>query len=240
MTVNLYELATQVRHRADVYGSSHINSDGYDLYPLINEAIRHQWDMMIEAFGDEFFCDVGKLTVSAGISNYSTSTVVAKWGGNITGVPWKIIRMGLTLNNVSYPIQRFNSATDPFDFVTEQTWTRDNVRYWVRWNYITFYPCPDAEYVVDVFSIPTLTDLSAVTDTLDTRLEPFKEYLITYAAIKVLDKQERDSTALRATLADIREHIIRKAPRKVRQPRTVADVERLKANRSSRYGLEVT
>lgn len=69
---------------------------------------------------------------------------------------------------------------------------------------------------------PEVTELVADTDTVLT--EPmFDEYISTYAAIRALDKEESDSSALRANLADL-EKFVREfgEARQVAEPRAIS------------------
>ena len=95
--------------------------------------------------------------------------------------------------------------------------------------------------ILTVHYVPEFVPLALDTDVLLTELI-FDEFIVTYAAIRALDKEESDSGALRANLAELTRFIKQFGEsRQIAQPRQISVVEddymgQTTSNRFSRYG----
>ena len=234
MAVTLTQWREKIRRRADLYDSDHMVDDATDLDAIINESMRNAWDFLVEAFGDEFFSVPCTLTLAA-LQWYSGLGAIS--GLNAAAPTWKILRVDFAdSNGTRYPMERLNLANAILDTTNSAQWVPGQVSYALRWDQIIFQPIPQTQQTVNIQAIPKPNTLTLGTDTLANTLnsvssinplEEFAELPITYAAIKLITKQERDPTALMAQLEDIRQHILRRSGRLDRQPRTIVNRQRL-------------
>jgi hypothetical protein len=100
-----------------------------------------------------------------------------------------------------------------------------NLRYRLLGNQIEFIPTPSSGQRIQLWYIPKLTQLISDTDITVTGISGWLEYVITDAAIKVLQKEESDVTILGAQKMALIRRIQESAMnRDVAQPDHITDI----------------
>jgi hypothetical protein len=239
--VTLGEFHDRIRHRCDMYDSNFV-TDGYELTNIVNDSAGVVYDFLIEAFGDEFFFNSCITTVNA--VSTAAATDLGTWIGTISTSdsypisPWKIISVKFKFNNYYYPIKRIGKNQSITDIVNPRVWVPNGVYYIYHWEYIKFYPNPSSNQTILMDIIPALKNLYYETDTLTSAtvstplnqhpIDKFSDLVVLNAAIKIMNKQERDITALAAEYAELKDHIRKNAPHLDRTPRCVTDAQKTK------------
>jgi hypothetical protein len=255
--ITLEEWRTRVRNRSDLYDSAFVSDglgDGYDGYggelcTFINDALGTSYDFLIEVFGDEFF--LNECTSSIVSSPSGSQTNIGSWIGTISTIdnypisPWKLLSVKFKYNDYYYPCKRIQPNQVVLDYVRPRRWVPEGVFYTYHWEYIKFYPNPDSKQTVSIQMIPALKVLYYPTDylnlvTVSTQtnqhpLEKFADLTVLQAAIKCLNKQERDTSALQLELEQYKDHIRKNAPRLDRTPRTIVDAQKNKSDSTNWY-----
>lgn len=189
----LTSLRDDVRARGDFVGDGNI-SDA-DLLLWINQGIAEYRDICITA-DPWFFHTSSSVSATAGTSAYALpATFVYALGVDvlINGRTFPIERM--------QPQERIGPNSPSFIGFYGVPFTR----YDVRGSNLVFDPDPGTNTYTLHFS-PTQTDLAAPADTFD-GITGWEDYVVTFAVIRALDRQEQDSTPFRADLARLEARI---------------------------------
>ncbi len=244
--ITLTEWRTRVRNRADLYSSSFVSDgtgDGYDGYggelcSMINDSLGKSYDFLIECFGDEFFMNSCAYTVMANIDAQNEG----EWIGTMNTEtaypmsPHKIFGVKFKYNNLYYPCKRIEKNQSITDVITARNWYPGGVYYSYHWEWLRFYPTATSTQYVLIDMVPALKVLYYPTDYLTMStvstplnqhpLEKFADLTVLDVAIKCLNKQERDVTALNLELEQLKDHVRKNSPRLDRTPRTIVDAQR--------------
>lgn len=206
-TVTLTNLILQVRERSDHVNSNFV-SDA-ELTRFINKSAEWFYDLLTDA-GVDYFT--------------TTDTVATDGSTEAYNLPADFYK----LRGVDYTLNGEATAMDKFVFLDRNRYVdrAPVTRYRIVGDQIHFKPAPSAQ-TITLWYDPVFTDLSAGGDTLDT-VNGWDEFVILDSAIKVLDKEESDSTLLRA---ERDQHLQRiedmKRDRDLGLPETVTDVTRV-------------
>lgn len=195
--MTLAQLRTAVRQRADMVGSTFV-SDA-ELTSYINQSYFELYDLMVQKYGDNYF-----VSTPVTLTTDGTSTLYDLPNGtNYTAAPalYKLLGVDLALGNSpdSYvTIKPFNfSDRNRFSVPNFQSFYGvTNLRYRLNGSQLWLTPTPAANQSIRVWYIPQLTELSADTDKTVDLVSGWSEYIIADAAIKCLQKEESDVSAL--------------------------------------------
>jgi hypothetical protein len=173
---------------------------------LIKEAIREYVDSVQSVAALEFLCRSYSLSTVAGTASYVV--------GNGTTHPYmyKAVAVLVSFNGRNFPIRRDTilALQDPD---MGNGWTSSGaVRYGIgpldssNHRTLLFTPAPRAVHSATVLYIPTLDDLGDAVDIPS--LMGWDEFVVLSAAIKILDKEESDTTRLENRLEKCRARIM--------------------------------
>lgn len=187
----LAQLREEVRQRADMEDDDQVVTDD-ELNRFINQSIKEWYDLLIESADQEFF---------------AVSAIL-----NLTGVDYYLLPPDFyRLLGVDYA-PSFGSRWQPVGSFRFQDRLRyDGVqvlagpKYRLAGNTIVFVPTSTTG-LARVWYIPQTTELTADTDTFD-GMNGWEEYVVVDAAIKCLEKEQTDSSELRARKAEIKSRV---------------------------------
>ncbi len=242
----LSQIRLQAMQRADRVNSQfltkpewnqNINKAMFELYDLlvtVYEDLYVATPVQFSADGTTFLFDLpnGSNTFTNGINGSSTFTPKPFY---------KLLGVDLALqnaNNAYVTINKFNFV-DRNRFVYPNTASTIygvfNLQYrLLGLNKIEFIPTPSSGQKIRVWYIPRLTELLQDTDTTDTGISGWMEYVIVRAAKYALDKEESDTTKLDQELLFLKQRIEETATnRDAGIPDKISDT---RSNNGSGYG----
>lgn len=187
--VTLADLKSRCRKRADMENSGFVLDP--ELVEYINESISDLYDMLIEKYGDDYYTKPipYAITVSGSVNQYNLPSDFYKSRG-----------VDLVIgSNEAISIKNFAFAErNKFKNSYSLSWGQDGVsgvRYRIIGRKIWFLPTPDNNAVVNIWYIPLAPVLESDSDEFDP-INGWEEYVIVDTAIKMLTKEESDTSAL--------------------------------------------
>lgn len=191
-TMSLAALRTATRQRADMVNSQFITDAELNSY--INQSYFELYDLLVSKYGDNYYV-APPFIINTDGTNYLY---------NLPTSPqlYKLLGVDLALSNQqdSYVTIR------PFEFIDRNRYAvpnfqsfygLTNLRYRLNGNQIWFTPIPAANQRIRLWYIPRMTQLVLDTDVVD-GVSGWTEYIIVDAAIKAMQKEESDVSALMA------------------------------------------
>lgn len=222
----------QARQRADRVASQFVTDS--ELITYINKSYTELYDLLTTLFEDYYLAAPVSFTTNGTSSRYPLPNGVLTFtdptGASVVARPmYKLLGVDLglnTANNAYVTVNRFNFI-DRNRFVYPNSnstiYGVFNCQYRVMGDNIEFIPPPSANQPVRLWYIPRMRDLVALTDTLD-GVNGWIEYVITDAAIKILQKEESDVQVLAAQKMMLIQRINASASnRDAGQPDTISD-----------------
>lgn len=205
--MNLGAIRLQAMQRADRVNSNFLTMTEWN--SNINKAMFELYDLLITVYEDYYLAPPIQF-VSDGVTymyqlpNGSNTFLDANNPANTIKPPpfYKLLGADLALNNAvnAYvTINKYNFI-DRNRFVYPNTASTIygvfNLQYRVMGSNITFIPTPSAGQAIRLWYVPRLTELLQDTDTTNTGISGWIEYVIVRAAKYALDKEESDTTKL--------------------------------------------
>lgn len=184
--ITLADLKYQSRLRADKVGSTYIKED--ELLSYINKSGAELYDLLIGAYGNDYYLKEAEFKVQHGVSDYDLPEDFYK----LLGVDFQITQQ----RKLTLKPYMFNERNR---YQEGAYWSAvigiSGPRYHLQNNQIKFRPTPDGAYTLVLHYIPCFTDLVEDTDVLN-GVNGWEEYIILDAAIKMLMKEESDTSGL--------------------------------------------
>lgn len=186
--MSLLALRTLAQQTADRVNSNFVTLPEWNTY--LNQSYFELYDLLVSLFEDYYLAQPYTFTTDGGNFQYSMPADFYK----LMGVDCGQGNQGnarITLHKYDF-IERnryvYPSVTNTFFGVF-------NLRYRLLGSKLNFIPVPSAGQVITVWYIPKLTQLLQDTDTAD-GISGWTEYIVVDAAIKALEKEESDVSAL--------------------------------------------
>lgn len=215
-TKTLAQLRTEARYKANMENSQFVTDAELNTY--INASAYELYDLLVTTYGEEYY------TATA----YTFTTDGTNQLFDLPSAFYKLLGVDLALANsqdsfVTLKQFKFNER-NKFSVPNIQTvWGATNLRYRIHGSKIMFNIIPAAGQTIKLWYIPKMTNLVLDADTLD-GVSGWEEYVITDAAIKMLNKEESDITALALHKAELLKRIQDSAPnRDAGMSQTVSD-----------------
>lgn len=232
--MNLASIRLQAQQRADRVNSNFVTKPEWTHY--INQAMFELYDLLVTTFEDYFVATpiqfvANGTTFLYPLPNGSNTFTNALSGATFTPRPfYKLLGVDLALqsaNNAYVTVNKFNFS-DRNRFVYPNTASTIygvfNLQYRVMGNNIEFIPTPSGNQSIRLWYIPRLQELLLDTDTTDTGISGWIEYVIVRAAKYALDKEESDTTKLDQQILFLKQRIEESAAnRDAGMPDTVSD-----------------
>lgn len=210
-TRSLTSLISDVRFRADNKAAQ-----DSDITELINQSIADLRDMLIAAFGDEYFEVETTLTTTA---NANTVPLPADFY-KLTGV-WWVISGSQKIRLSKY------AEVEAERFLPGTGWSYygQTIAYRLQVGNLRLIPTPLSAYTLTLKYLPTTVRLAAGTDVFD-GYNGWEEWVILDAAKKLLEREGNDSDAalLQARAARMEARIASLADRDQAEPARIQDV----------------
>lgn len=189
MSKTLLQLRTESRDRADMSNSKFVSDTELNSY--INSSISELHDILIQAYGGDYYTKVSSIFTTAGkAESYELSTIITDDDF------YKLRGVDAKLNAQKWFTLRpfmFNERNND-QHITENLGIA-YVRYRLLGSTLAFTPSPDDNIEMRVWYIPTAQVLSVDTDSYND-LNGYAEYIIVDAAIKMMQKEESDVSVL--------------------------------------------
>lgn len=185
-TMTLAQLRTAVRERSDMVYSQFITDAELNTY--INQSAFELYDLLIQKFGDDYYIKTPPYQFQTDGTNY------------LYALPsdfYKLVGVDLAINNSPSSwttIWGFNFGARNVNPVpnVQGLYGFSNIRVRVSGNNLWVSPVPSANQTFQIWYAPTMTTLSADSDTFQ-GISGWTEYIIVDAAIKCLAKEESDT-----------------------------------------------
>jgi len=201
MSVTLLELRTQARQRSDMEQSTFVTDSELNSY--INASVAELHDILVQAYGEDYFIKTATFVTVPGTDSYSL----------LTSVPdndlYKMRGVDAKLDtNDFYTLKRFN-FNERNKFKHDGVWSYlgiTAVRYRLVGDNLIFTPKPDTAVTVKLWYIPKAPKLVLDADTYND-INLYTEYVVVDAAIKMLTKEESDASVFIAQKAELKKRI---------------------------------
>lgn len=226
--MSLLAIRNLAKQRADMESSNFIKKSEWNNY--INQSMYELYDLLVTAYED-YFTILGATFNTDGVN----SSYAIPNGTNYNGAPALYKLMGLDLglpsaSNGFVSIEKYNFSERNKYFYPNTSATLYgvyNLQYRMLNNQINFIPLPSANQPIRIWYIPRLRPLLQDSDTTTDSISGWIEYVIIDAAIKALQKEESDTSALMAQKAALKARIEETAiNRDAGRPDTITDVRK--------------
>lgn len=185
-TITLLQLKTQSRLRADKVGSGFIQND--ELVSYINSSACELYDLLVGAYGNDYFLDSHTFSTVNNTSDYDLPADFYK----MAGIDYLIgPQEALTLKPYQFNERNRYRIGTYWNAIVGA----GGPRYKLNPTTISFLPVPDGVYNMELWYVPSCPKLVSDSDTFD-GVNGWEEFIIIDAAIKMLQKEESDTSLL--------------------------------------------
>lgn len=201
----------QAQQRADRVNSNFVTKSEWDSY--INQSAFELYDLLVTTYDDYYLAEPFVFQTNGTTTNYPLPNGVITDFNSAVGRPfYKVmgVDLGLANNDNAWV------TVKKFDFIQRNRYIYPNItstylgvfnmRYRVMGSKINFIPTPSAGQFIKLWYIPRMERLLKDTDMLD-GVNGWTEYVIVDAAIKALEKEESDVSALMAQKQALQDRI---------------------------------
>lgn len=216
--MSLGQIRLAAQQRADRVNSNFVTLPEWTNY--INQSLYELYDLLITVYEDLYVAPPIQFVADGSTYLYplptGSNTFLNGLNPSLTVTPrafYKMIGVDLALNNATnayVTVNRFQFA-DRNRFVYPNTASTIygvfNLQYRILGSNIEFIPTPSGGQSIRLWYIPRLKELLADTDTTDTGISGWMEYVIVKAAFLALTKEESDTTSLVLQLAALQKRI---------------------------------
>lgn len=244
--LSLAEIRLRAQQRADRVNSNFVTLPEWNFF--INQAMFELYDLLVTSYEDYYVAPAVSFTANGSTFLYplpdGSNTFTGPDGTTFVPRPfYKLMGVDLALNtsqNGWVTIHKFNFA-DRNKFLYPNSASTIygvfNCRYRLVGNKIEFIPTPSGNQIFRLWYIPRLEMLLRETDTTDTGISGWLQYVIARAAKYALDKEESDTQKLDEELLFLKNRIEAAAQnRDAGEPQTISDVRNPFGNGSEGFG----
>jgi hypothetical protein len=232
--LSLGAIRLKAQQRADRVNSNFVTKSEWNSY--INQAMFELYDLLVTTYENYFNATPIAFTVNGTTASYPLPNGVNTFtdpttGNTITPRPfYKLLGVDLSIN----PVNNAYVTVNKFNFIDRNKYIYPNsasaiygvfnLAYRVMGSNIEFIPTPSANQTIRLWYVPRLVELLQDTDTTDTGISGWLEYVIVRAAKYALDKEESDTTKLDQQILFLKARIEESAAnRDAGQPDTVSN-----------------
>jgi len=212
-SVTLTTLRTRVRERADMVGSSFVADAATGLDAWINEGVQRLHGMLVDAMGEEYVSTSATLTTVANQSDYALPTGFFKLYGVdlLVRGEYQTLQPYMRAERNAYKQPRLNPSNQP--------------RYSLVGSNLRLLPAPQTVTTGAILYAPEATALVNAGDAVNFP-NGWERYVVLYAAIQALLKEESSASGLRQELEAVEKEIERtKEMRDFAAPKQVVDLD---------------
>lgn len=217
-SVTLAQLRTRVRQRADMVGSAFVSDAEVDGY--LNASADELYDVLVGKFVDQYVAEAALVT-GVGLP----APLPLDLTGSTVALPsdfHKLLDVSLQMDGQWRTLKRYvwREATE----LRNASASLEDTRYQLQGARLKLLPTPPEGLNLNVAYVPTRPQMVEDDDVLE-GCNGWEEYVVVDAAVKCQDKEETDSSALRADKAALLLRIEKAAEnREPTQPARVVDV----------------
>lgn len=217
-TVTFGELKERSRQRADMVGSQFV--DNAELEAFVNESVTDLYDLLITSYDEDYFLTSQDITLVNGQEDYALPSDFYKLRGVDLVESEKNIS---TLKPFNFQERNRYKNALVFDYSFDSI---SGSRYRIMGNKIRLTPIPDSSKTLRLWYNPVFEDMISDFDTFN-GVNGYEELVIVLTAIKMLTKEESDTSALERRYANLWKRVMETAPnRDAGMPESVQDVRR--------------
>lgn len=215
-TMQLSDIQTAVLQRCNMENTNFVTTA--ELTEYINQSYFELYDILVQKYGDNYYVATAYQFQTDGINQLF----------NLPSDFYKLLGVDLQLanqNNSFVTIRPFNfSDRNRYAVPNFQSFYGvTNLRYRLNANQLWLTPIPAAGQTIQVWYAPRMTQLVNQSDTVD-GISGWTEYIIADVCIKVLAKEESDTSVFERQKAGLIERIESAAEnRDAANPATVSD-----------------
>lgn len=226
----LFNLRIQARYKADMLTDKLVTDTELDHY--INQSYGNLQDMLVRAYGNNYFLDGYEFSTTSGQKDYDLPTDFYKLGG-----------VDMTSSGTTYQIPKYN-------FQERNWYENDSIHtklgapyfhYQIMQNSIRFLPEPEETINVTIWYTKRLSTLNNDSDSMSSIIiKDWSEYLLLDVAIKMLTKKiinanQTQIGQLQVVIQSLNTQFLKQQQRLIEmiqirdwgQPETVVDAEGL-------------
>jgi len=241
---SLLAIRTQAKQRADRVNSNFLTTEEWN--NNINQSYFELYDLLKNCYEDWFFAKAYQFVTNGSSNMYPVpdgSSTFLDVDGNVCKPFYNLLGVdcGLGPNSSNAWV-----TLHKYDFIERNRYVYPNItstymgvfnmRYRLMGNTINLIPTPSANQYIQVWYVPRMTRLLRDIDVAD-GVSGWTEYIIVDAAIKALQKEESDVTALmmqkQALIKRIEETAIN---RDIGQPDTISNTRSFASRNGGGYG----
>lgn len=220
--VTLQQLIDRARQRADQVTGTFVTDA--EVTNLINVYKHELDDLLVKAYGAEYFANSTTFSATASTENYSLSALTSGTFYKLTGLDVADSSSPTGYRDVKpynfHDRNNLRSPNWPGPYVT----STPDLRYRVIGSNLSLRPAPSSTLTMKLYWTPQQTALSSTTDSFDD-IAGWSEYIVVSSAIAIKDKAEEDTSVLQNDRNRLVQRITEMAPnRDAAEPMTVADV----------------
>jgi len=246
--MSLADIRLQAQQRADRVNSNFVTQPEWRNY--INKSMFELYDLLITVYEDYYIAPPIQFVADGTSFQYALptgfNTFLNGLNPTLTITPppfYKLSGVDMALNNATngyVTVNKFNFI-DRNNFVYPNTSSTIygvfNLQYRLMGNNIQFIPTPSAGQALRLWYIPRLKELLLETDTTNTGISGWLEYVIVRSAIMALAKEESDTSLLTQELVMLKQRIEESAAnRDAGQPDTISNTRTPWGPNSTGYG----
>jgi hypothetical protein len=225
--VTIATLMSRSRQRADMEDNDFVQDA--ELVDYINSGIAELHDILVQEYGQDYYVSYKEFNTAADKDTYPINDSTSTENINISDF-YKLRGVDAKINgNDWFTILPFNFNERNL-YQSFGSWSLlglTNVRYRMVGGNVIFTPMPDGVTPVKIWYIPQASQFSSSTDssTKYDDINGYSEYVVVFAAIRMLQKEESDVSVLMAQKQDLRQRITDAAAnRDADNPLTVSDI----------------
>lgn len=224
--MSLGEIRQRAQQRADRVNSQFVTMTEWN--EIINQSMFELYDILVTAYEDQFLAPPIQFAI---VGNQPTYPLPNGMNYNNAAPFYKLSGVDLSLNtsqNAFVTVNRFNFI-DRNNYIYPNSnstiYGVFNLQYRLMGDNIQFIPTPTSGQTIQIWYIPRLKQLLADNDLTTIGVSGWLEYVIIRSAISALIKEESDTSALMAALADLRHRIESSVQnRDIGMPDTISNV----------------
>jgi len=225
-------IRTQATQRADMENSQFVSTSEWNSY--INASYQELYDLLVQKYGNNYAAAPFYTFVTDGTSDQyalpdGSATYKLPDGVTTASAFYKMLGVDLVIGGGT---PQYSLTIKPFQIAERNRWAWPNMqalyglvnlRYRIHGNNIWLIPKAGANQTIRLIYIPRLTALVNDADVVD-GVSGWEEYIVVDAAIKAMQKEESDISALMAQKAALIARIEAAAEnRDAGSPATVSD-----------------
>lgn len=211
-SISLTDLRSRVRERADMVGSSFVTDAANSLDAWINEGLHRLHGRLVDAYGEEYCANSANYTFVTGTTSYDLPDYFLK-----------LYAIDMTLNGYVRSLKKM--ARSERNIFRNRSAGIAVPRYMIRGQKVVIYPEVPNGTAFTVHYAPRAKLLSGAN--LTTNIPAgWEQYIVLYAAIQALHKEETDARHLQGELAKLEHELdLTKEQRDLAGPHQAVDTD---------------